>query len=303
MSKSVGFAGATRRIGGLACAGWLRSLTLVTAAALVLSTGFAAGDRALAQPVEVDVELAIAVDVSGSMSDREHEVQRQGFLAAFADEELLRAIRSGLRGRIAVTYFEWASYGQQQVLVPWRVISDAASANAFREELAPKPRTPIRGTSVSGALTFGASLFEGNGIESFRQVIDVSGDGANRSGPPVDKVRDAVVAKGIVINGLPIMLSPMVHSMTHGFGLDRYFEDCVIGGTGAFVYPVMKESELAEAIRRKLIIEIGARPPGSPRVIRVSDPVRPGGAFPLGGARREGPPVDCQLARRYRDDW
>ncbi|MEM9029534.1 MAG: DUF1194 domain-containing protein [Pseudomonadota bacterium] len=252
---------------------------------------------------KVDVELVIAVDVSGSMSDHEHETQRKGFLAAFEDQRLINAIRSGLRGRIAVTYIEWANHHSQQVLVPWRIVSDRASAKAFRDELATKPRSPIRGTSISGALSFAAGLFDGNGIESFRRVIDVSGDGANRTGPFVEKVRDAVVAKGIIINGLPIMLSPMVNRRTHGYGLDHYFQDCVIGGPSAFVYPVLRDTELVEAIRRKLILELSTRPDGKPPLVHVAGE-NTTGAIPVQlPGRRNGQKADCQVGRRYEDDW
>lgn len=238
---------------------------------------------------QVDVELVIAVDVSGSMSNEEHEIQRRGFLDAFADKVVIGAIQAGLRGRIAVTYMEWAGPYSQQVLVPWRIISDSASAEEFRRELAPKPRSPIRGTSIAGALGFAAKLFDDNGIESFRRVIDVSGDGPNRNGRNVNEVRDEVVGRNIVINGLPIMLSPMLDSRWDGVGLDVYFRDCVIGGPAAFVYPVYKKEELAEAIRRKLILELSGR---MPSVIRASD-VR----------AVSGRKTDCQMGRRYRSDW
>lgn len=237
----------------------------------------------------VDIELVIAVDVSGSMSYDEHETQRRGFLAAFADERLLKAISSGIRGRIAVTYIEWAGNGLQQVLVPWHVISDRDSADEFRAKLAPKPRSPIRGTSISSALAFASQLFDDNGIESFRQVIDVSGDGPNKRGPDILPVRDAVLRKGIIINGLPIMLSPAMHRGPNGYGLDQYFRDCVIGGPSAFVYPVLKKTELTEAIRRKLILEISGRPA---RIMRASETFR-----------TTSPQVDCEMARYDDPEW
>lgn len=182
----------------------------------------------------VDVELVLAVDVSGSMSYEEHEVQRRGFLAAFAGQELLTAIASGIRGRIAVTYIEWGGPGFQQIQVPWHIISDRQSARKFRALLAAKPRSQISGTSISSALAFSAQLFEGNGISSFRQVIDVSGDGHNREGPDLLAVREQVLRMNIVINGLPIMLSPAMQRGADGYGLDQYFRDCVIGGPSAF---------------------------------------------------------------------
>lgn len=237
----------------------------------------------------VDVELVLAVDVSGSMSYEEHDVQRRGFLAAFADQELLKAIMSGIRGRIAVTYIEWAGPGLQQILVPWHIISDRQSAMKFRSLLGAKRRSPISGTSISSALAYSAQLFEGNGIMSFRQVIDVSGDGHNRAGPDLLATRDRVLRKNIVINGLPIMLSPAMQRGADGYGLDQYFKDCVIGGPSAFVYPVLKATALREAIRRKLILEIAGMP------LRVHKAGRM-----LAAAERK---IDCEIGRFDRDDW
>lgn len=238
---------------------------------------------------QVDIELVIAVDVSGSMSFDEYETQRRGFLAAFADERLLQAIFSGIRGRIAVTYIEWAGNGLQHVLVPWHVISDHDSAEKFRAKLAPIPRSPIRRTSISSALAFASQLFDDNGIESFRQVIDVSGDGPNRHGPDILPIRNAVLHKGIIINGLPIMLSPAMYRGPDGYGLDQYFRDCVIGGPGSFVYPVLKKSELTEAIRRKLILEISGQPA---RFIRANKTLKATTSR-----------VDCEMARYDDSDW
>jgi hypothetical protein len=249
---------------------------------------------------QVDVELVIAVDVSGSMSEIEHKTQRDGFVAAFRDARLVRAIQSGVRGRIAVTYVEWGDQFSQRILVPWRIVQDAASAQAFAAELAPLPRSPIRGTSISGALGFSSKLFAGNGIESFRRVIDVSGDGPNRTGELVDDVRDRVVKAGIIINGLPIMLGPMIHRRTHGYGLDAYFADCVIGGPGAFVMPVLEQDALAEAIRRKLILELSGQVPEVTHVQFSIDGRAPQNDV---GGRRDGRKADCQVGRSYRDDW
>lgn len=223
------------------------------------------------------------------MSYDEHETQRRGFLAAFADEQLLKAISSGIRGSIAVTYIEWAGNGLHQVLVPWHIISDRDSADEFRAKLAPMPRSPIRGTSISSALAFSSQLFDDNGIESFRQVIDVSGDGPNKRGPHIVPVREAVLRKGIIINGLPIMLSPAMYRGPDGYGLDQYFRDCVIGGPSAFVYPVLKKKELTEAIRRKLTLEISGRPA---RIMRASETIR-----------TTSPQVDCEMARYDDPDW
>ena len=217
--------------------------------------------QAGAAETDVDLELVLAVDVSGSMDEDEHALQRQGYVAAFRHPRVIYTIGSGYLGRIAVAYVEWAGPASQVVTVPWRIIKDRTSALAFAGELAAVPRAFIRGTSISGGLDFSADLFDGNGIEGKRRVIDISGDGANKNGTPVEMARDAVLARRIVINGLPLLLKPRLYLYTGGNGLAEYYRDCVIGGPGAFVIPVTEKIQMARAIRRKLLREIAGAPP------------------------------------------
>jgi hypothetical protein len=209
----------------------------------------------------VDLELVLAVDVSGSMDEEEHILQRQGYVAAFRHPEVINTIMSGFIGRVAVTYVEWAGPLSQVVTVPWRIVDGKDSAEAFADFLADEPITFIRGTSISGGIGFAAGLFDDNAIEGTRRVIDVSGDGPNNMGEPVEAARDQALTQGIVINGLPLLLKPRAYFLTDGAGLDDYYRDCVIGGPGSFVIPVTKKTHLARAIRRKLLLEIaGPRP-------------------------------------------
>jgi hypothetical protein len=202
----------------------------------------------------VDLELVIAVDVSGSMDAGEFALQREGYVAAIRHPEFIDAVRSGRYGRVALTYVEWSGVDHQSVVVPWRVLDDAVSANAFAEALAAQPPVIDRGTSISAALLFATALFEENSFDGLRQVIDISGDGPNNYGPPVTTAREVAVGRGVVINGLPILIrpSPLFPAM------DRYYTDCVIGGAGSFVLPVTATGEFAEAIRRKLVIGVAA---------------------------------------------
>ena len=165
----------------------------------------AGGAPALAQ-TQVDLELVIAVDVSLSMDLDEQRLQRDGYVAAFRDPEVHKAIASGPHGRIAVTYMEWAGPPTQQVVMPWTRHRRPAAARAFADRLEAAPISRARMTSISPALHFSGRLFETSGVKGIRRVIDVSGDGPNNAGVPVVPVRDELVAKGIVINGLPIML-------------------------------------------------------------------------------------------------
>lgn len=215
-----------------------------------------------AEAEEVDLQLVLAVDVSRSMDTDEQRLQRQGYIGAFLDPEVVGAIRSGMLGRIAVTYLEWAGSGLQQIVVPWSVVSDAGSAADFAARLAAAPIESHRRTSISSALMFSAALFEDSGHTSSRSVIDISGDGPNNQGLGVEMARDTVLGRGIVINGLPVVLK---YGTPAGFfeisDLDVYYEDCVIGGFGSFIVTVRHASEFSAAIRRKLILEIAGRVP------------------------------------------
>ncbi len=217
----------------------------------------------------VDVELVLAVDISYSMDPDELALQRDGYARALTSTEFLNALRQGIHGKIAVTYFEWAGATEQRVIVPWRVIEGPESAGSVANEIAQAPLRRAARTSISGALLFGASLFDTSGQRGIRRVIDVSGDGANNSGQLVAVARDEVVSKGITINGLPIMLKRPSYSTMDIELLDEYYEDCVIGGPAAFVVPVKEREKFVEAIRTKLVLEIaGLQPPA--KVMKAS---------------------------------
>jgi hypothetical protein len=254
-------------------------------AALLLGPGAPAREAAAETPV--DLELVLAVDVSGSMDIDEQAIQRQGYVEAFTHPEVAGAIRSGPYGRIAVAYVEWAGPGAQAVTVPWTLVEDLGTAAAFADELAEAPPARRRGTSISGALLFSAPLFESNGFEGLRRVIDVSGDGPNNAGAPVVPSRDAVLARGVVINGLPVALKTPGYSAIGGDDLVAYYRACVIGGPGAFVVPVTEPGQLKEAIRQKLVLEIAGLPP---RLV------------PAAEAGPE-PAVDCLIGERLRRVW
>jgi hypothetical protein len=240
-------------------------------AAAAAGIGFAApkpfpqlAQRASGAPV--DVVLALGVDVSYSMDPEEQALQREGYIAAITSPEFMRALRQGMHAKVAMTYYEWAGSHHTEVIVPWRVVDNPETADAFVADIARARYTRASRTSVSSALLFGAALIEGSGYQGLRRVIDISGDGVNNNGPLVTDARDEVLAKGITINGLPIILKRPTRSTFDIENLDIYFEDCVIGGPGAFVIPVKAREQFKEAIRTKLVLEIAGRTP-EPRVI------------------------------------
>jgi hypothetical protein len=226
---------------------------LLIAASLGLATGPSAAQQG--GKIRVDIRLVLAVDVSQSMDYNEHELQKNGYVTAFRDPVVIKAITGGHEGRIAVTYLEWGGAYDPRPTIPWTVIDSPAAAHAFADRLANEPVISEQRTSISNALLASTLLLQQSNFTTHRDVIDVSGDGANNTGPQVDKTRDEVLKQGIVINGLPIMIRPptQFYDIEH---LDRYYKDCVVGGQGAFMAPVFDLKQLAATIRKKLVMEI-----------------------------------------------
>jgi Protein of unknown function (DUF1194) len=240
--------------------------------------------------VSVDIELVLATDVSYSMDMDELAVQREGYAQALVSKEFLQALKTGPHGKISITYFEWAASHDQKIIIPWRVIDGPETADAVANEIM---RTPVRRasrTSISGAINFAMPLFEEDPYRGLRRVIDISGDGPNNDGTPVTLARAAALEKGIVINGLPIMVKEPSFSTMDIENLDWYYEDCVIGGPGSFVVSIKDREKFKEAIRTKLVLEVAGRTPGR-RVIPVAE-------------NEKEPRVSCLIGEKiWQDRW
>ncbi len=224
-----------------------------------LATAGSAVSQVQAGQRKADLELVLAVDISRSMDYAEHELQRDGYVEAFRHNDVINALMSGPEGRIAVTYMEWAGEGATYQVIPWTLIDSEAAAHAFADRLAEEQIRGERRTSISTALYAAADLIDDNDIIAFRRAIDVSGDGANNAGPPVEEAREYVLERDITINGLPILLNRPGQGFGNGYDiehLDRYYKHCVIGGEGAFIAPVYDLKHLASTIRKKLVMEI-----------------------------------------------
>jgi Protein of unknown function (DUF1194) len=215
-----------------------------------------AADR---QPV--DVELVLAVDVSYSMDMDELAIQREGYAQAITSKEFLQALKSLPNGKVAVTYFEWAASSDQKIIIPWRLIDGPETADAVADEILKTPIRRASRTSISGAIYFAMPLFDNNPYKGLRRVIDISGDGPNNNGLPVVGAREEALSKGIVINGLPIMVKEPSYSTMDIDNLDWYYEDCVIGGPGSFVVAIKDREKFKEAIRAKLLLEVAGNTP------------------------------------------
>ncbi len=236
----------------------------------------------------VDVELILAVDVSYSMDMDELAIQREGYAQAIQSKEFLQALKTGPNGRIAVTYFEWAATGDQKIIIPWRLIDGPETADAVAAEILKTPIRRASRTSISGAITFAIPLFDEDPYHGLRRVIDISGDGPNNNGGPVTIARDAALEKGIIINGLPIMVKEPSYSTMDIDNLDYYYEDCVIGGPGSFVLAIKDREKFKEAIHNKLLMEVAGRTPDR-QIIRVAE---------------KEPRVSCLIGEKiWQDRW
>jgi hypothetical protein len=219
-------------------------LSLILALASQL---FAPDSRA--DTAEVDLALVLAVDCSYSVDASEFRLQMQGLADAFRRGDIQEAIGRGGNGRIAVIVMQWSDSKNQQLLGSWAVLDTPASALAFAEHIATSRRELMEGgTAIGDALRFAARVLLAAPFRTDRRVIDLSSDGRNNRGDLVSNARDEVVAKGITINGLPILSEFPT--------LDYYFEQQVIGGPNHFMLVAHDYNSFAGAIARKLLLEI-----------------------------------------------
>ena len=240
----------------------IRTKRALATACLVALLGLA-GPAQASEGEEVDVAVVFAVDISYSMDPEEQALQKQGYVDALNSPEVLQAIRSGMTGKIAIAYFEWANAFDQRMVLPWTIIDGPQSAKAATDRIGASPLRRSQRTSVSGAINFGRTMLETVPYRAFRKVLDISGDGPNNNGDLVEIARDKAIKAGIVINGLPIIVK---RSTGYGWGdidkLDQYYEDCVIGGPGAFMVAIRSREQFLSATRSKIIREVadlGAR--------------------------------------------
>jgi hypothetical protein len=246
-----------------------RQIAALALAAAILPAGTAGAAEA------VDVELVLAVDVSGSVDAYEFQLQRKGYSDALRDPRVLDAIRANPLQRIAVTMVEWSGAEDQAIVVDWTLVHDEASATAIAEAILKPPRSPGRRTSISGGIDYAMMLFGRSPFKATRRVIDVSGDGVNNSGRPAAEARDDAVKAGVTINGLAILndrpnpfrgYGGMGGAGSYGYNaestapLDEYFSDKVIGGLGAFLITAKDFNDFERAVVAKLVREIAGLP-------------------------------------------
>ena len=229
-----------------------------------LATAPAIGDSVRQTLPEVDLELVLAADASGSVPSILLRAQKLGFAEAFRDPDLQAALASGPLGRVAVVYFEWAGPGQQRLVVPWTILTSAGDVAAFATRLEEAPDGAVGGeTSISAAMLYADDLMATNDYDGLRKVVDIASNGENTAGPPLDVALERLRASGTIVNALllpqpePDLRDPYKALFTaSGPPLDEYFRAEVIGGPGSFVLNVELEKGFVEVILRKLIVEV-----------------------------------------------
>lgn len=230
-------------------------MRLALLAGLLAALATLPAPAAPAGPIKVDIKLVIATDVSLSINDEEEQLEREGIAEVFLDPDVVKAIKSGALGRIAVAMLDWSSPNYDRVVLDWTFVEDEASATALAEKVRTIPRTPGTRTSISGALERATLMLnESDGkIVATRKVIDVSGDGPNNDGVSLQHIHDTTANNGITVNGLPIM-----DENAEGYvpDLDQYYAACVVAGKGSFLVVVKRFKDFGVAMRRKLVLEI-----------------------------------------------
>jgi len=239
----------------------------------------------------VDIALVLAVDVSRSMSPRELTIQREGYAAALNHPDVVRAISQGAYGRIAVTMFEWAGENSIGEVFGWTLVETGADADQLSAIVRNSKPLGLRRTSISGAILHALERLDEAPFDGFRKVVDISGDGPNNQGQPVLAAREVALGRRIIINGLPLMTSDGPGSSFNIPDLDVYYSECVIGGPGSFLVPVTSWDQFPEAIRRKLILEIGGLPD-------IEQSVIPAQASPTARLRASSEPYDCLIGEK-----
>ncbi|WP_395712930.1 DUF1194 domain-containing protein [Reyranella sp.] len=216
-----------------------------------------AGPAVAQDKKEVDLALVLAIDISGSIDPDEAKLQREGYVQAFRDPAIVKAILSGSHGRIAVAYFEWSDAWVQRLLIDWMLLDSESAIASFATRLANAPISIARRTSISGAIRYAIPLFGRSPFDAERKVLDISGDGSNNDGGLVTDIRYEALKERIVINGLPIMNDrPNPFGFPSETDLDRYYLHCVTGGPRSFVEVAHNFEDFPRAVRKKLLQEV-----------------------------------------------
>jgi hypothetical protein len=223
-------------------------------ACVFLLCGLQAAKPAIAEEM-VDLKLVLAIDASGSVDEHEYVLQLEGIAVALSDPAVREAIRSGPLKRIAINLVVWAQHEVPKDSSGWSILASDAEIDRFAAMVRGFPRRVNGATGMGAGLAEAIHALETSGISAAREVVDISGDGAET--PARDYVvmmpqaRQMAGARGAVVNGLAILGEQDV---------DAWYRRNVIVGPGSFVMVAENYDDFAEAMRRKLLREISHDP-------------------------------------------
>ncbi|HEX8827432.1 MAG TPA: DUF1194 domain-containing protein [Xanthobacteraceae bacterium] len=204
----------------------------------------------------VDTALVLAVDVSESINTERYALQMAGIGKTFEDPEIQQMILSGPNHSMFVALVEWSS--KAFLSIPWTLITSPGEAEAFADKVQRAPRLDNQFTCLARALqVVRDKVLPFLPVAANRTIIDVSGDGRDNcnTSPPVEAVRDQLVADGVTINGLPILEGDEAAT------LEAWYAHHVIGGPAAFLVPALGFSDFERAMRKKFLVEVSSRFP------------------------------------------
>ena len=210
---------------------------------------------------QVDLELVLAMDGSGSISADEFVLQLEGTASAFEDPSIKQAILSGPLGKIAVSVMVWSDAAFKKEHMDWHIIDSEESASKFANLVRTFHTLTTRtagigggGTGIGSGVGFALEMLASNGIDGLRKTIDVSGDGVEtdpwfRKAIMMPGAKVVANSNNVQINGLPILTVDFPR-------LDQYYRENVITGLGSFIVTAQNFGDFGRAIREKLWREI-----------------------------------------------
>ena len=254
----------------------------VWAAFLAAGAAFAPGVAAAA----CRLALVLALDVSGSVDDREYALQMTGLADALGDAQVQAAMLTSAEAPVVLAVFEWSSSSYQRQIVDWRAVETSADLDAIREVLLTWQRAPApEATGLGAALLHATGLFR-RGPACWQQTLDISADGKNNDWPIPERLREAGRLGEMNVNALVVARDIRADRAIVEDGvaeLTAYFRARIIHGPGAFVEVAIGYDDYARAMKRKLLRELETMPlgwigpaDGTNKPVRVSHaPARP----------------------------
>ncbi len=203
----------------------------------------------------VDIAIVVSLDRSESIDADDAAAQIDGLVFALRHSRFRKSVGVGHFGRIALTVVTWSSFGRHQVILPWVQIADGRDADVAAAVLEldhARQRVARHGTQtdIAFAIEVGMDRLDALPWPASQSVVNVVADGISNIGRVATVDRDAALAQGITVNGLIMARGSAIEV------LSRYFRREVIGGPTSFLQVSTSAEDLANAMLRKMLLEM-----------------------------------------------